>query len=209
MKKFLLFSLLIVGLTSYAQNAQSTQVEFNKVKVPGVSITIAGYEVDFVKSALEFRLEKVAGLKGSNSKGFRTYLAQVFHDLGFVKYDIFTLVDKGTKKDQFITISLLVSKGMDVFANPVDDPELTQKMKDFLDFFTSDYLVEYDRKHKINQFTDEVNKLEKECANLTSDLEKLKKDFSKIEDQISKKSVELNKKNEALIKAKSELERLK
>jgi len=209
MKKILLFSLLFVGLTSYAQNAQSTQVEFNKVKVSGVSITIAGYEVDFVKSALEFRLEKVSGLKGTNSKGFRAYLAQVFHDLGFVKYDIFTLVDKGTKKDQFITISLLVSKGMDVFANPVDDPELTQKMKDFLDYFVNDYLVEYDRKHKINQLTDEINKLEKDCSSLTSDLEKLDKDLTKLQDQIKKKSVELEKKSEALQNAKSDLERIK
>jgi hypothetical protein len=209
MKKLLLFLLMIVGLTSHAQNAQSTQVEFNKTKVPGVSITIAGFEVDFVKNALQFRLEKVAGLKGSNSQKFRAYPAQILHDLGFIKYDIYTLVDKGTKKDQFITISLLVSKGMDVFANPVDDAELTQKMKDFLDYFTTDYLVEYDRKHKVAQFTNEVNALDKETQSLSKDLEKLRKDFSKLEDQIRKKETEFNKKNEALQKVRAELEELK
>ena len=209
MKKFLLFSLMIVGLTSYAQNAKSTQIEFNKVKVPGVSITLAGYEVDFVKNALQFRLEKVAGLKGTNTKNFRSYPAQVLHELGFVKYDIHTLVDKGTKKDQFITISLLVSKGMDNFANPADDAELTQKMKDFLDYFATEYLAEYDTKQKVAKLTNEFNALSKETDKLSKDLEKLRKDYSKLGDQINKKDAEYSKKNEALMKTRSELERLK
>jgi hypothetical protein len=143
MKKGLFFILMLLGFTAFAQTAQSTQIEVNKVKVPGVSITIPGYDVDYIQQALQFRLEKVAGLKGSNSKGFRLYPAQVFQDIGPLKYDIYTSIDKGTKQAPIPTLNLLVSKGNENFASPRDDGELIQKMKDFLNYFANEYLKEY------------------------------------------------------------------
>jgi len=209
MKKFIFFILMILGLASYAQEAQSTQIEFNKVKVPGVSVSVAGYDVDFIQNALQFRLEKVAGLKGTNSKGFRTYTAQVFHDFGFVKYDIYISIDKGTKQSQIATINLLVSKGNENFATPVDDSELTQKMKDFLTNFANEYIKEFETQQKINALTKSVTDIEKDCSTLTSDLDKMKKDYTNLENKIKEKEKELNKKKEELNKSKSELESLK
>jgi len=97
MEKFIFFILMALGLDSYAQEAQATQIEFNKVKVQDVLVSVAGYNVDFIQNALQFRLEKVAGLKGTNSKGFRTNTAQMFHDFGFVKYDIYTSILENEK----------------------------------------------------------------------------------------------------------------
>jgi hypothetical protein len=209
MKKGLFFILMLLGFAVYAQTAQTTQIEVNKVKQPGVSITFAGYDVDFIQNALQFRLEKVAGLKGSNSKGFRFYPGQVFNDFGFVKYNIYTSIDKGTKQANFVTINLLVDKGIDNFVNPADDPEITEKMKDFLNYFANEYLKEYERKQKIDQLTKEVSSLEKDCTSLTSDIEKLKKDQTTLENKLKEKEKEFSKKKDDLEKSKSELERLK
>ena len=209
MKKVLFFIFMFLGFAAFAQTAQSTQIEINKVKVPGVSITFAGYEADFVQKALEFRLENMAGLKGSNSKGFRVYAAQVFHDIGFIKYDIYTSVDKGTKQAKFVTINLLVSKGNENFINPVDDAEVTEKMKDFLNYFANNYLKEHEKKQKIDQLTKMISGLEKDCTSLTSELDKMNKDFTILENKIKDKNTEFSKKKNELDNAKSELESLK
>jgi len=209
MKKIVFFILMLFAFAAYAQTAQSTQIEINKVKVPGVSITLAGYDADFLQNALQFRFEKVAGLKGSNSKGFRVYAAQVFHEFGFTKYDIYTSIDKGTKQSQFITINLLVSKGLDNFITPVDEPDVTQKMKDFLNYFANDYLKEHEKKQKIDQLTKNTTTLEKECSSLSSELDKLRKNLTALENQIKDKETEFSKKKSDLDKAKAELESLK
>jgi hypothetical protein len=209
MKKVFFFILIFLGLSVYAQTAQSTQIEINKVKVPGVSITVSGYETDYVQNALQFRLEKMAGLKGTNSKGFRVYAAQVFHDIGFIKYDIYTSVDKGTKQAKFVTINLLISKGNENFVTPVDDADVTEKMKDFLNYFVNTYLKEYERSQKIDQLTKTTASLEKECTSLSSEIDKLKKDYTSLENKIKDKETEFTKKQNDLNDAKRELESLK
>jgi hypothetical protein len=208
MKKGLFFILTLVGFTAFAQTAQSTQIEVNKVKVPGVSITISGYDVDYIQQALTFRFEKAAGLKGSNSKGFRIYEAQVFEDFGSLKYDIYTSIDKGTKQAPIPTLNLLVSKGNENFASPKDDAELVQKMKDFLNYFANEYLKEYEKMQKIDQLTKEITDLDKAHSSLASEIEKLKKDYTNLENKIKEKEEELSKKQVDLEKSKIELEGL-
>ena len=209
MKKGLFFILMLLGFTALAQTAQSTQVEVSKVKVPGVSITISGYDVDYIQQALQFRFEKAAGLKGSNSKGFRIYEAQVFEDFGPIKYDIYTSINKGTKQAPIPTLNLLVSKGNENFASPRDDKELIKKMKDFLNNFANEYLKEYGKLQKIDQLTKETGTLEKDCNSLTSEVEKLKKEMTNLENKTKEKEEELTKKQVDLEKFKVELETLK
>jgi uncharacterized coiled-coil DUF342 family protein len=209
MKKGLFFISMLLGFSAFSQTAQSTQIEINKVKVPGVSITISGYDVDYIQNVLQFRLEKVAGLKGSNSKGFRIYAAQIFSDFGNLKYDIYTSVDKGTKQANFVTVNLLVSKGNENFITPADEPDVVQKMKDFLTYFATDYLKEYEKSQKIDQLTKDVSTGEKDCAALTAEISKLKKELTSLENKIKEKESEYSKKNAALEKAKSDLEDLK
>jgi len=209
MKKGLFFILLFLGFTAFAQTAQTTQIEVSKVKVPGVSITIPGYDIEYIQQALQFRFEKVAGLKGSNSKGFRLYTAQVFQEFGPIKYDIYTSIDKGTKQAPIPTLNLLVSKGNENFASPRDDEELVQKMKDFLNYFANEYLKEYEKAQKIDLLTKEIGALDKDCSALSSDIEKLKKDMVNLENKIKEKETELVKKQGELDRDRSELESLK
>ena len=208
MKKALFFILMFAGFAAYAQTAQSVSIDFNKTRVPGASIVIAGYDADFVQNALTYRLEKVAGLKGTNSKGFRMYPAQNFLDFGNKKYDIYTLVDKGDKKNPVVTLNLMVSTGNENFVSPVDDPDLAEKMKDFLTEF-NDYMKEYERVQKIDNLTNLVNKLEKERNSLVVDTDKLKKEISDRETKLRDKEKELSKTESELENAKNELNSLK
>jgi hypothetical protein len=208
MKKTLFFILMFAAVAAYAQTAQSISIDFNKTRVPGVSIVIAGYEADFIQSALTYRLEKVAGLKGTNSKGFRMYPAQNFPAFGNKKYDIYTCIDKGDKKNPIITLQLMVSTGNENFISPNDDPELTEKLKDFLTEF-NDYMKEYDRIQKIENLTNIVNKLEKDRNSLVVDTDKLKKEITDREDKLRTKERELAKTESELETANDELNSLK
>jgi hypothetical protein len=208
MKKVLFFILMFFGLASYAQTPQSITVDYNKTKVPGVSIVIGGYDADFVQNALQYRLEKVAGLKGTNSKGFRLYASQSFPEFGRLNYDIFTLVNKGSKNDKSVSVTLMLSKGNDNFISPHDDPELTEKMKDFLTEF-NDYMKEYERVQRIDNLTTLIGKLEKEHNSLVVDTDKLKKEISDRETKLKDKEKELSKTESELENAKNELNSLK
>jgi len=208
MKKVLFFILMAFGFASYAQTVQSTQVEYNKTKVPGVSLAVAGYDADFIQKALVYRFEKVGGLKGSSSKGFRVYAAQIFPEFGNLSYDIYTFVNKGSKKDQLVTINLLVSKGNNNFVSETVDAEVTQKMKDFLTNFPT-VIKEFERVQNIDKLVASIKTLEKECKSLSSDTEKMKKELSKLENNLRDKEKTLHHKQGELHKAKSNLESLK
>ena len=199
---------MMMGLASYAQTAQSTTVDFNKTKVPGVSIAITGYDFNFIQAALQNRFEKVGKLKGSNSKGFRVYLAQAFPEFGTLTYDIYTQVIKPSKKNPSVTVHLLVSKGNENFISPAADPDLTQTIRDFLTNFIP-YLSDYDKAQKVGALTDNINKFEKDLKSLRSDRDKLKKDISKLEGKLKDKEKSITSKENELQKAKAALDALK
>jgi len=208
MKKVLFFIFLLAGFAAYAQTAQSVNVDFNKKSVPCVSISVAGYDIKFVTEALQYRFEKVGGLKGSNLKGFRMYAAQRFAEFGSLNYDTYTLVAKGSKKEKNLIINLLVSTGNENFVSQESDPDLTQRMKDFLNNFVP-YLKEYEKMKNISQLNATIADLEKTNKALNSDLDKLQKERVKLDKKIEDKNKALNKNNEELRKANAALESLK
>ena len=210
MKKVLFLFLAFCGFTAFAQTAQSVNIDFNKTQVPGARIIIAGYEADFVQNALTYRLEKVGGLKGSSSKGFRLYAAQNFPYFGkTTKYDVYTLIEKGSKNSTVVTLSILVSTGNENFVSPTDDPELTQKILDFLTDFRDNYLKEYEKIVRIDKLTALSNTLEKEISTLTRDGEKLRKDIEVLQYKLKENEKNLAGKESDYAKTKSELESLK
>jgi hypothetical protein len=208
MKKIVFFVLMFLGFAAFSQTAQTTQVDFNKAKVPGVSIAIAGYDAAFIKNALQHRFEKNAGLKGSNSKDFRVYLSQNFPDFGILNFDIYTMVKKVSKKDSFITVFLLVSKGNNNFVSQNIDSELTDKMIEFLTNLPA-YLKEFERTQKMNILSIDIQKLEKERNTLISDRDKLKKEFTSIENKLKAKEEEVSTKSSELEKARRDMDALK
>jgi len=209
MKKLVFVILIALGFTAYAQTPQSISIDFNKKNVPGVSMIIADYDIKVVQNALQYRFEKVAGLKGSSFKGFRMYAAQNFPYFGRLNYDIYTIVNKGTKKNPAVTVNLMVSKGNENFVSQQDEPEITQKMKDFLTEFATSDIKEYVKVQNIDNLNNTIKKLEKERNSLVSSKDKLKKDIAKLESQLKDKEKELHIKENEIQKAKAELEGLK
>ena len=199
MKKIAFFIVLgLVTTFAFAQNAQNTMIEFNKVRVPGVVVSLINYDIATVQTALSARMERIGGLKGSNSKGFRMYAGQIFTDFGDTKFDIYTKVSSGTKKDHDIIIYLMVSSGFENFISQSSDPELNQKMLDFLTNFANIFLKEFDIKQKIDTQTSALEKMEKEHKSLVSDRDKLKKDLENKEKAIENKATEIAKTKETL-----------
>lgn len=199
---------MTLGFAAYSQTAQSTQVDFNKSKVPGVSIAIPGYDVAFIQNALIQRLERDAGLKGSNSKGFRVYSSQNYPFFGTLNFDIYTSVRKLSKKDSFTTVFLLVSKGNDNFISQHVDNDITEKMKDFLNNFTL-FLKDFERIQNMDKLLQNISNLEKEHSTLVKDRDKLQKEFSSIEKKFKDKEKEVNAKAGEIEKAKAALEAIK
>jgi chromosome segregation ATPase len=102
------------------------------------------------------------------------------------------------KKSNSVTINLLVDKGNDNFADPNTDPDLVQRMKDFLTNFATTYLSEFDLNLKIDAQTAEVEKLNREYNSIASDIEKLKKELSAKENSLSAKEAALNRAKDVL-----------
>jgi len=201
MKKLTFFILLgVMTSFSFAQVAQSTMIELDKMSVPGVIVTITEYDAATVEAALQARMERIGGLKGTNFKGFRLYSGQVLTGFGTTKHDIYTRVIPGNKKNPEIIVNLLVSA--ETFISPTTDPELNQKMVDFLTNFATNFLKEFDTNQKVSAHTKELEKLEKEYKKLVSDRDKLKDDLEKQEKAVDAKAAEV-------AKVKSVLENLK
>jgi len=198
MKKIALFILGVVfSLASFGQTAQNSMVVYNKKSLPGVSIVLNNYSVDVVDKALKSRFEKGGLRKPSTSKGFTNYQSQPFMDFGTQNYTIYTQL-VSPKKSNNVTLNLLVDKGNENFADPNNDPELVERMRDFLANFATTYLSEYDLNLKIDAQTAEIDKLNKEYNALVSDVEKLKKELSAKESSLSAKGAALNRAKEAL-----------
>jgi hypothetical protein len=194
MKKItFLFLLGVITTLTMAQNAQNTMMDFNKTKVPGVIVALSNYDVAVVKTALTTRMERIGGLKGTNSMGFRFYPAQIFVDFGSTKLDIFTRVDAGTKKNKDIIVNLLVSTGAENFISQESDPAVNQKMLDFLSDFANNYLTDFDKKQKIDSKTSALKKMEKEYNSLVSARDKLQNELNNKEKAIQKKASEISK----------------
>lgn len=204
MKKVFFFVFMMACFASYAQTAKLTSVTFNKRQVPGVIIALTGYDAEFVSTTLQHRFENIGGLKGSNAKEFRVYLSQVFPEFGTIRHDIYTLVSKTTKKDPFVSITLMVSTGNENFISPQDDPELTQKMQDFLVNFIP-YLQQFDKANQIQNLNNEIKKLEKPYNSLDKDIKKMQKDRDNIDKKLKDKENEFSTKSSEIQKLKDQL----
>ena len=201
MKKvvFLIAATLITSV-AFAQTVREELVPYDKANnYSGCALEVpSGMDIKTVQGALQNRFEQVAKLKGSNSGGFRAYLAQPFPEFGMLNYDIYTKVaEVGKKKDKKTVVYLLVSKGNMNFANSTTDPEIVTGMKTFLTDFVN-FIKEYDTSLKIAEQEKLIAKLEKEEKSLISDKEKLQKQLSGKETDITKKQEELQKAKEVL-----------
>jgi hypothetical protein len=183
---------------AWAQTAQSTMIEFNKTKVPGIVVAVTEFDAATVTAALQARLETMGGLKGSNVKGFRSYPGQIFTDFGDIRYDIFTRVVPGNKKDKKVLIQLMVSLGSENFVSQTANPILNHMMIDFLSNFAENFLPDFDRNRKVQANNKDLEKLEKERTKLVSNRDKLRNNLEKQERALTAKEAEIAQIRQAL-----------
>jgi len=199
MKKIAFFILLgVMSTFAWAQTAQNSMIELDKTKVPGVIIAITDYDAATVQAALLARMERIGGLKGTTFKGFRLYSGQILTDFGNTKYEIYTRVVPGNKKNPEVIVNLLVSLGSDNFVSSTSNPELNQKMMEVLTNFATTFLKEFDTNQKISAHTKDLEKMEKDYKKLVSDRDKTKSSLEKQEKAVSAKADEIAKIKAAL-----------
>ncbi|MFT4060854.1 MAG: hypothetical protein QM642_00700 [Edaphocola sp.] len=170
-----------------AQSARETTAKYNKTDAPAVS---ADYNKnkDVVEDALKTQMAKEGIGKPGSSKGYMLWKGVTWTNVSTEKVDVYAKVEG--KKEQ-ATVTILLSKGYDNFANSTSDPNAINKIKDFLNSFT-EKLNAYDLGLNIKEQEEIVKKAEKEYNGSVSDGKDLESEKSKIE-----KKIEDNKKTQA------------
>lgn len=188
MKKSILFALFALFLsgTIFSQRIVPETITYDKQSLPGYSITFIELSVDEISTAMEARLERQAGLKGINSKGFRAYLSQAFPDFGTLQYDIFTKVQKGNKKQGNATILyFLVTKGNNNAISKASDPELVANIEAFLNAFAN-FADSHTAHSKVLEMNKKLQKLQKDQDKMNSKAAEMKKKIDDNQAEINK-----------------------
>lgn len=194
MKKISLVATLLMLLftASWAQKAAEA-TEKGPLGTDGkcLVVELEGLQKN-VESVLEAKFKK---LKGSKSKGYEAFKAQVFPEISSNTLDIYYKVE--TKKDNQSKVILFLATGYDNWLNPNDHASELNNAKKMLEGLAAEvrtYELNLAIEAQTKVLADAVKTqegLEKDLAKLGSDLEKLQKE---IED--NKKNQELNKKSQ-------------
>jgi Skp family chaperone for outer membrane proteins len=145
-----------------------------------------------VESVLEAKFKK---LKGSKSKGYEAFKAQVFPEISSNTLDIYYKVE--TKKDNQSKVILFLATGYDNWLNPNDHASELNNAKKMLEGLAAEvrtYELNLAIEAQTKVLEDAVKKqadLEKDLAKLGSELEKLQKEIEE-----NKKTQETNKKSQ-------------
>jgi hypothetical protein len=183
MKK-IIYTLIAILFYNFSVLAQARYVfiQFKDGQRPGIQNEVP-YPEKVVRGAIQTKMENL-GAKRKDSKGFDIYRGVVLPELGGGTYDLYFKVDRKSKSLQNISIvSMLVSRGSEVYITENDDPQTINNAKTFLDnlFVTA---AAYSLDQEIRAQEETVSKAEKKYKNLTEDADDLQKKKKKIEQQI-------------------------
>jgi len=193
MKKIMLFTaVMMIATCVFSQSATVQMITFNKRNVEGVSISTADYDVKLTTAALQNYFENVAKLRGRNQRGFRVYLAQQFPEFGSLNYDIYTqVIQTGKRNERRTVINLLVSKGNENFVNVTSDPELIERILNFLEQFVSVHLPRYAVTQQAQAQTKAIARMERDHRKIVSDRDRLQRQLDNKEKERTAKEKEL------------------
>lgn len=197
MKKSILFALfaLFLSAAAFSQRIAPETITYDKQSFPGYSVTFIDLSVSEISTAMAARLERQAGLKGTNSKGFRAYLSQTFPDFGTLQYDIFTKVEKGSKKQGNATILyFLVTKGNNNPVTKASDPDLVANIEAFLNAFIT-FADSFTAHSNVLEMNKQLQKLQKDQDKMNSKAEEMKKKLEKNQAEINKLQEGINRNN--------------
>jgi len=182
MKKIVVLVLLFVlNLHANAQSRTST-VEYQKTDREAI-VNEVPFSEDMITRAIQDTLEKL-GYKGKESKGFIVYKGVKMPALGSEAYDLYFSVDKKSKREKDISkVTLMISKGFDIFVTEKSDPGLVRNAKTYLDSLRNTVAI-YDKGQQISEQEEVVKKAEKKIENLAEDAQDLQKKKKKLEKEI-------------------------
>ncbi|HUS00145.1 MAG TPA: hypothetical protein VMY77_00375 [Chitinophagaceae bacterium] len=183
MKKLIhtLIAILLFNITVSSQ-ARYVFIDFKDGQRPAI-VNEFSYPENTVSKAIRDKMEK-AGFKGKDSKGYTMYKNVSLPELGSGTYDVYFKVDRKSKKEKDMShVTMLVSRGNEVYISEADDAQTISNAKAYLDNLIPNVQA-FDLEQQITAQQDAVNKAEKKYKNLLDDADDLQKKKRKIEQQI-------------------------
>jgi hypothetical protein len=190
MKHILTFIVSLVFCTAALAQSRTETVSYLKINRQAVVNEIPFAEKT-VRDAIDSKMQQL-GYKGKDSKGFTVYKGVKIAELGNESYDLYFMADKKSRKDKDNSVlTLMISKGFEVFAADSTDAALMSNAKEYLNNIKT-MIAAYDLDQQIIAQEDAVKKADKKYNNLIDDGQSLEKKRKNIE-----KDIEDNKKDQA------------
>lgn len=205
-KLFTIFAVIGLAAVLKAQVTEGTAV-FNRVEQPAV-IAEFNYSPEVVEAVLMDDMKYRGFGKGSETKGFHKFEGILFPYLSGDKIDLYFKVSEKNKEKGKSVVSVLVSKGSDMFISSAYEPAIMDSTKSYLKGFTE----AFDQKKLDFDIQDQlevVTKAEKKYQNLVGDGESMVTKLKNLEADIEKNKQEQAKQKAALDKEKQLLDTLK
>jgi hypothetical protein len=186
-----IYTLIVTLCFAFATMAQSRTETVSYLKINRQAVV---NEIPFaektVRDAIDSKMQQL-GYKGKDSKGFTVYKGVKIAELGNDSYDLYFMADKKSRKDKDNSmLTLMVSKGFEVFAADSTDAALMSNAKEYLNNIKT-MIAAYDLDLQIIAQEDAVKKADKKFNNLIDDGQSLEKKRKSIE-----KDIEDNKKDQ-------------
>lgn len=207
MKRFLLiFFILGLMIPVFAQSRYSF-IDFNKAKQPAI-VNDYIFSDNTVTKAIDGKMEKM-GYKGKESKGFMVYRGVMIAELGPGPYDLYIKVDRKSRKEKDASsLTMMLSKGNEVFVSDIDDPVLMGNAKAWINKMDST-IIAYDLEMQIKSQEDLVKSAEKKYRTLVDDGDDLVKKKKRLEEQISENTKDQQQQRNEIEKQKQLYDALK
>lgn len=201
---FLGFAFLLVNAKTNAQSTQETTVKFDKNNVSAL-VTEYKRPESVMEDALKLQLDKEGLGKYDKKKGYQAYTNITWRRTGTYSLDLYFKVDGNKNKS---TITVLVSKGYNNFINSVSDPEIINKIKEFLNGLES---TAYDVQFALDVEAQQeiVADAEKTYNRSLSDSTDLVRERQKLENRILQQSSDVQAKRQELKKNRQKLDAMK
>ena len=207
MKRFLLILLTLGIIVPAIGQSRYSFIDFNKAKQPAI-VNDYNFSDNTVTKAIAGRMEKL-GYKGKESKGFMVYRGVMLTELGPGPYDLYVKVDRKSRKEKDASsLTMLVSKGNEVFVSDIDDPVLMGNAKAWINKMDS-VIIAYDLEVQIKDQEDLVKSAEKKYRSLVDDGDDLVKKKKRIEEQINDNTKDQQQQRTEIEKQKQLFEALK
>jgi hypothetical protein len=208
MKKLIytLIAILLFNITVSSQ-ARYVFIDFKDGQRPAI-VNEFSYPESTVSKAIRDKMEK-SGFKGKDTKGYTMYKNVSLPELGSGTYDVYFKVDRKSKKEKDMSeVTMLVSRGNEVYITEADDAQTINNAKAYLDNLIPNVQA-FDLEQQITAQQDAVNKAEKKYKNLLDDADDLQKKKRKIEQQIEDNYKDQKNQQSEIEKQKQIFENLK